>query len=99
MASVSERERQLHHLASRDGLTDLYNHGRFVRQLRSDVERARRYGGTLSVLMMDLDGFKQLNDSLGHPEGDRALTAVAEMARALPPRRAEQSFLPNAFAP
>lgn len=81
MANVSERERHLRHLASRDGLTDLYNHSRFVRQLRSEVERARRYGDTLSVLMMDLDGFKQLNDSLGHPEGDRALAAVAEILR------------------
>lgn len=79
MASVRERERRLRRLADRDGLTNLYNHSRFVHQLQSEVERARRYGDTLSVFMMDLDGFKDLNDSLGHVAGDRALKAVAEI--------------------
>lgn len=81
MADVRERERRLRHLAERDGLTNLYNHSRFYRQLRSEVERARRYGDTLCVLMMDLDGFKDLNDSLGHIAGDKALASVAEILR------------------
>jgi diguanylate cyclase (GGDEF)-like protein len=81
MDNVRERERELRHLANRDSLTGLYNHGRFIRQLRSEVERARRYSGTLSVLMIDMDGFKQLNDSLGHLEGDRALRATAQILR------------------
>ena len=65
-----------------DGLTGLYNHRHFFQCLRSEVTRARRYGFSLSVLMLDLDDFKSFNDRFGHPAGDRVLRAVADILRA-----------------
>ena len=64
-----------------DGLTGLYNHRHFFQCLRSEVTRARRYGFSLSVLMLDLDDFKSFNDRFGHPAGDRVLRAVADILR------------------
>ena len=63
--------------ASRDELTGLLNRGSL--EERFDVERARaaREGGTVSVLAVDVDEFKALNDTLGHPTGDKALLQVA----------------------
>ncbi len=67
-------------LAVHDGLTGMTNHREFQRRLRQEVARARRYGHALSLLMVDIDHFKQINDTLGHPEGDRVL---AELGRRL----------------
>jgi diguanylate cyclase (GGDEF)-like protein len=68
--------------AMTDGLTGLYNHRHFFQALRSEVARARRYGFSLSVLMLDLDDFKSFNDRFGHPAGDRVLRAVSDILRA-----------------
>jgi diguanylate cyclase (GGDEF)-like protein len=62
-----------------DGLTGLYNHGYFVLGLRREVQRARRQGLKLSVVMLDLDDFKKLNDTRGHLEGDRVLMKAASL--------------------
>lgn len=62
-----------------DGLTGLYNHAYFVHGLRREVQRARRQGLKLSVVMLDLDDFKKLNDSRGHLEGDRVLMKAASL--------------------
>jgi two-component system, cell cycle response regulator len=59
-----------------DGLTGLYNHRYFWERLRDEVARARRYGQPLSLLMLDLDDFKHVNDRWGHPVGDELLRAV-----------------------
>jgi len=64
-----------------DGLTGLFNHRHFFDRLRAEVLRARRYGFSLSVLMIDLDDFKTFNDRFGHPAGDRVLHTVAEIIR------------------
>ncbi len=64
-------------LATRDPLTGLLNHREFHESLERELERARRSGGHLSIAMFDLDGFKLVNDSAGHAEGDRLLRAVA----------------------
>jgi diguanylate cyclase (GGDEF)-like protein len=61
-----------------DALTGVANHGRFWRVLEGEVERAGRYRSPLSVVMLDLDGFKAYNDALGHLGGDRALSKVAD---------------------
>jgi diguanylate cyclase (GGDEF)-like protein len=68
--------------AERDPLTGLANHGRFWSSLDREVERAQRYGSALSVVLLDLDGFKAYNDTLGHLEGDRALAEVAAVLAA-----------------
>jgi len=65
-------------LAARtDPLTGLYNRRCFGEQLPKAVERARALGGGLAVLMLDLDGFKAVNDTLGHPGGDDVLKRMA----------------------
>ena len=65
-------------LAERDALTGLLNHRRLNEELNKEVERARRHSTTLSLIMMDLDNFKQLNDTYGHLVGDQALRLVSQ---------------------
>lgn len=65
-------------LADRDALTPLLNRRAFVRELGRARTAAQRYGFALSLVYFDLDGFKALNDRLGHAAGDAALQAVAE---------------------
>jgi diguanylate cyclase (GGDEF)-like protein/PAS domain S-box-containing protein len=77
---ISDRrraERELEERAERDPLTGVYNRGRFDDELRRQVQSASRYGTFASVLMLDLDRFKGVNDRLGHSAGDRLLVAVA----------------------
>jgi len=72
------RHRQrLEEAALSDVLTGLPNRRAFDLRLAEELERARRYAYPLSLLVMDLSGFKAINDRLGHKEGDRALQAVA----------------------
>ncbi|MCL5104683.1 MAG: diguanylate cyclase [Armatimonadetes bacterium] len=59
--------------ANIDGVTEIYNHRYFQERLCAEIERASRYGRTLSVIMLDLDNFKSFNDTWGHQEGDRLL--------------------------
>jgi diguanylate cyclase (GGDEF)-like protein len=61
-----------------DGLTGVTSRQEFERLLRSEAERSSRYGHVLSLLMLDLDHFKQVNDTYGHPGGDEALRAFAK---------------------
>jgi diguanylate cyclase (GGDEF)-like protein/putative nucleotidyltransferase with HDIG domain len=62
-----------------DGLTGLKTHRYFMEALDREWRRSTRSGQTFSVIMMDLDGFKQVNDRHGHLEGDKVLTAVANL--------------------
>ena len=64
-------------LADKDSLTLLHNHGSFHTRLSIELERAVRYGRTLSLIMLDLDGFKEINDRHGHLIGDRILVLAA----------------------
>jgi diguanylate cyclase (GGDEF)-like protein len=67
-----------------DGLTELYNYTFFQQLLKTEVERAQRYGHHLSLLMIDIDNFKGYNDAYGHPAGDDALRKLARvMSRAV----------------
>lgn len=63
-------------LATIDGLTGLYNHRAFQERLESEIERARRFGLRLSLLMLDIDFFKRLNDTYGHSFGDEILRRI-----------------------
>ncbi|WP_428333001.1 GGDEF domain-containing protein [Novosphingobium sp.] len=69
----------LEQLSLLDGLTGLANRRRFDLALRSHFEVAQRSGAALSLLMVDVDHFKMLNDAQGHPAGDRCLVAIARI--------------------
>jgi diguanylate cyclase (GGDEF)-like protein len=62
-----------------DHLTGLFNRGHFEACLRKEVNRCRRYGQSVSLLMVDLDDFKRINDLHGHPAGDAALREVGRL--------------------
>lgn len=70
-------QRQLEHKASHDYLTDLPNRQLFFEHLARALARARRQGGKVALLLMDLDDFKLINDSFGHQTGDKVLVEVA----------------------
>lgn len=67
--------------AASDPLTGLWNRRHLRRMLAREAERAERYGHHLSLLIMDIDGFKAINDRFGHVDGDAALQALAEAIR------------------
>ncbi|MGH2916803.1 MAG: putative bifunctional diguanylate cyclase/phosphodiesterase [Solirubrobacteraceae bacterium] len=69
--------------ALEDPLTALPNRTLFLDRLRGALDRSRRTGGVVTVLFLDVDGFKEINDSLGHHAGDRVLTVLAERFRGL----------------
>jgi diguanylate cyclase (GGDEF)-like protein len=75
---LSEANERLEKLAVTDGLTGVFNHRRFHEALVRDVQRAERSQQPLSVLMIDVDFFKQFNDTHGHPAGDRLLRDLAK---------------------
>ncbi|NTU60433.1 MAG: GAF domain-containing protein, partial [Deltaproteobacteria bacterium] len=68
---------QLNRLATTDGLTGLLNRRVFFERLHEEVRRSRRYPNTVSLLMIDADHFKRINDRLGHPAGDEVLRRIA----------------------
>lgn len=72
---------ELERLSVTDRLTGLYNHGYLHQRLEQEIERATRFGHSLSVIMLDIDDFKQFNDRHGHPMGDVVLKAVSEIIR------------------
>jgi len=72
----------LRSLALREELTGLYNRRGFVTLAEQHLKLARRTGRAARLVFVDVNGFKRVNDRFGHPEGDRALVAVAEVLRA-----------------
>src|SRR6266487_3426995 len=70
---------ELAYQARHDQLTDLLNHQAFTRELELELERAGRYEHGVTLVFFDFDNFKQINDTLGHPHGDRVLRQVAEL--------------------
>jgi diguanylate cyclase (GGDEF)-like protein len=77
--SRNERMQELTRQASQDSLTGLKNRRRFEEELRAELARSHRYGVEGALLMLDLDHFKQVNDTLGHSAGDRVLAEIAEV--------------------
>ncbi len=75
------------HTSNCDGLTGLFNRSYFDEALNGELNRARRYGTEFSLLFLDLDDFKSLNDTMGHQAGDMALKGIAELI--LAEKRAE----------
>jgi diguanylate cyclase (GGDEF)-like protein len=79
--SRNERIQELQQQASHDPLTGLKNRRRFGEDLRTELARSRREETVGAVLMLDLDNFKQVNDTLGHPAGDRVIADIAGVLR------------------
>lgn len=77
--SIVRRAQRLLYLASRDRLTGLFNRGHFDRALISAMDQATRHQTPLSLALMDVDHFKQVNDVHGHAVGDRVLEQVADV--------------------
>lgn len=76
---VEERTRELRKMVITDELTKLFNRRRILELLEIELEKAKRYQRNLSLLMMDLDFFKKINDSYGHQFGDKVLRKIADI--------------------
>lgn len=82
---ISARKRleaELTRMAATDPLTGIANRRHYLERSALELERARRYGAPLSVLMMDVDGFKQINDTYGHSVGDETIKSIAATCQA-----------------
>lgn len=79
--SLNVENHRLAQLSATDSLTGLYNHAHIVRRLDEEMAAARRYHESVTLLMMDLDHFKTVNDTYGHPAGDKVLLGVADLIR------------------
>ena len=80
---LDQAEQHLRALTREDSLTKLFNRRYFFEVAAIEFERARRYGTTLSLMMIDLDFFKRVNDKYGHQAGDRVLNQVAHLMQSV----------------
>jgi diguanylate cyclase (GGDEF)-like protein len=84
-AEVALESARLHELVQQqaltDELTDLANRRRFHETLKAEITRARRFGGSVGLVLLDLDDFKQINDRYGHQAGDRVLVGIGATLR------------------
>lgn len=81
VASLEDAKSALEKMATTDQLTGLFNRHQLELDLETEQERARRYQETVSMVMYDIDYFKQINDTHGHDEGDRVLVEIGRVAR------------------
>lgn len=79
--ALKESERLYRDLSITDGLTGLFNSRHFFGRARDEIERCNRYSSTLSLILLDVDNFKNFNDTYGHIDGDRVLAGLAEVIR------------------
>jgi diguanylate cyclase (GGDEF)-like protein len=79
--AIKERDAALRKMAERDPLTDLVNRAIFRRELENEIEHASHDAVSSAMFFIDLDQFKYINDTLGHPAGDKLLIRVAELLR------------------
>ncbi|MBW2305481.1 MAG: GGDEF domain-containing protein [Deltaproteobacteria bacterium] len=91
---ITNRKRQeerIQELIITDNLTGLFNRRHLYNELNAEIQRARRQGSPLSLIMIDIDSFKHYNDTCGHIEGDRVLVRLAEVIRRFK-RRYDSAF-------
>jgi diguanylate cyclase (GGDEF)-like protein len=77
--ALDRANKELTLLSVTDGLTRAYNHRHFQERLRAEFSRAERYNTLLSCILIDIDHFKQVNDTYGHPVGDQVLVRMVEL--------------------
>ena len=80
-AELERANRELHELALTDDITGISNYRGFREQMEVTFQRVRRYGVSLSLILMDVDRFKAFNDAYGHPAGDVRLRQIALLLR------------------
>ncbi len=80
---VSKEKEEMKTLAITDSLTEVYNHNFFYTRLEEEFNRAVRYETAISLIMMDIDDFKRINDTHGHRTGDQVLKEIANMIKRL----------------
>lgn len=80
-AALKKSEKRYHDLSITDPLTTLFNLRHFNEQLLREIERADRYNHPLSLLLLDVDNFKNYNDTFGHTEGDQVLIRLGQIIR------------------
>nr|WP_289847307.1 EAL domain-containing protein [Alteromonas sp. C1M14] len=84
--TVEQRTKDVTRLSNLDPLTMLMNRTGFLKQLSLSIDKCKSHNASLALLFIDLDGFKQVNDSLGHPIGDRVLVKVADVLKQHAPK-------------
>ncbi len=77
-ADAEKRAEHLNNLAMTDGMTGLWNRRQFMTLAKAELQRASRHGRAVSLIMLDIDNFKAVNDRYGHNIGDAVIVAVAE---------------------
>ena len=82
METVRKREAKLKDMVVKDALTEIYNRRYFFYRFNSEIQRAKRYGRTVSLLFIDVDNFKRFNDKHGHLGGDALLRSLADIMKA-----------------
>jgi diguanylate cyclase (GGDEF)-like protein len=79
LAAMDKQRDDLVALATVDALTNVYNRRRFVQELERELEKSKRLGESMALLWLDLDHFKDVNDTYGHTTGDKVLVAAANL--------------------
>ncbi len=79
--SMKTAQEYFEEMAIRDGLTKLYNHRHFYSRLDEEFSRASRYNLPLSLIVFDIDNFKQINDTYGHTSGDKVLQQIGQLMK------------------
>lgn len=79
---IGEYSKKLEDLVVRDSMTGLFNHGYIMQRLVEETEKGKRYSRPLSIVMIDVDHFKDINDAYGHTRGDEVLVMIAKTIQA-----------------